>query len=146
MRRQCRHLTLQPCLKTCCMECRHGMDIFIAKVWIKIIRFENLFFAACRASRRILPTVRRWYSSLSPYPTQRPATGNGHPSSSPSFPPHRSAPDDTGWNGRGRGSQRHRDAGYKTVRRVAGRLLVGSPGPRLSSSHLVTAALVVFVK
>ena len=35
-----------------------GMDIFLHKKCNKIVRFKNIFFAPCRASRPILPTAR----------------------------------------------------------------------------------------
>ena len=36
-----------------------GMNIFLPKWCSKIVRFKNIFFAPCRASRPILPTVQR---------------------------------------------------------------------------------------
>ena len=67
-------LTPQLCLKPDCMETRGvlgalmhpkcGMDIFLPKKSNKIVRFKNIFFAPCRASMPILPTVhwqRQWW-------------------------------------------------------------------------------------
>ena len=36
-----------------------GMDIFLPKWCNKIVRFQNIIFAPCRASRPVLPTVQR---------------------------------------------------------------------------------------
>ena len=68
VRQHCRRLALQLYLKLCYIEdswvlgaLMHqicGMNIFHPKWWHKIICFENLFFAPCRVTRPILPTVR----------------------------------------------------------------------------------------
>ena len=41
-----------------------GIDIFIPRVWHKALRFQNLSFAPCRASRPILPTVHWLYGAF----------------------------------------------------------------------------------
>ena len=60
-------------LKPCCIESSGvlgasvhqicGTDIFLLKWCNKIVRFKNVLFPPCRASRPILPTVQRYHQT-----------------------------------------------------------------------------------